>query len=174
MTDEAPLLRIGVLGAARVATYALMEPSRRSARVRVVAVAARDPERARRFAHDHGAGRVEPDYDALVRAADVDAVYVALPASLHGEWTLRALAAGKHVLCEKPFAMNAGEAERMVSAAGAAGRVLVEAFHWRFHPLADRLAAILAGGEIGAIRAIDAGFTAGIDPGDIRYDLALG
>jgi predicted dehydrogenase len=172
-SSNAPL-RIGVLGAARVATYAMCEPARRSAQVRVVALAARDPERARRFAAEHGIDRVEEDYDALVEAPDVDAVYVALPAALHCAWTLRALEAGKHVLCEKPFASNAAEAEQMVASASAKNLVLVEAFHWRYHPLAARLLEIAASDEIGAIRGVDGGFTAGIPEHDIRYDLALG
>jgi predicted dehydrogenase len=104
----------------------------------------------------------------------VDAVYVALPAALHAPWTLRALQAGKHVLCEKPFAANAVEAERMVAAAAVADRVLLEAFHYRFHPLADRLRALVTGGEIGAVRDIEGEFTVAIPRGNIRHDLALG
>ncbi len=174
MTSTAKL-RVGILGASRVAVYALAAPARRSERVEAAAVAARDPERARRFAADHGVARAVPDYEALLRDPEIDAVYVGLPASLHCAWTLRALAAGKHVLCEKPFASNAGEAERMVAEAAARGLALVEAFHWRFHPLATRVREIVESGEIGEVRGIDAGFTVGIpDPGDIRYDLALG
>jgi predicted dehydrogenase len=174
MTAREPL-RIGILGASRVAVYALVEPARRSRRARAAAVAARDLDRARRFAVDHGVARVLPDYEALVRDPEIDAVYVGLPAALHCEWTLRALAEGKHVLCEKPFASNAGEAERMVAEADARGLALLEAFHWRFHPLARRLREIVTSDEIGAVREIDAGFTVGIgDAGDIRYDLALG
>jgi predicted dehydrogenase len=165
---------VGVLGAARVATYAMCDPARRSKDVRVVAVAARDPERARRFAAEQGIDRVEDDYDALVRAPDVDAVYVALPAALHCAWTLRALEAGKHVLCEKPFASNGVEAARMVETARRKGLVLVEAFHCCFHPLAARLREIAASGEIGTIREVDGGFVVGIREDDIRYDLALG
>ena len=173
MTPAAPL-RLGVLGAARITPPAVIEPARRSARVRVVAIAARDTARAQRFALDHGSLRVEPGYDALLESPDVNAVYIALPAALHAHWTVRALRAGKHVLCEKPFASNAGEAEQMVAAAALADRVLLEAFHYRFHPLADRIRAIAASGEIGRIDAIDGVFTVAIRPGDIRHDLALG
>jgi predicted dehydrogenase len=168
------ILRIGILGAARVATYALLAPARLVPRVRVTAIAARDVARARSFAATHDIPRVEADYDALVASAEVDAVYVALPAALHATWTERALAKGKHVLCEKPFASNAGEAERMVRVAIDRGLVLVEAFHWRYHPLADRIGTLVAQGEIGALRSIDAGFEVGVEPSDIRYDLALG
>jgi predicted dehydrogenase len=173
MRPTAPL-RLGVLGAARIAPAAVIEPALRSSRVRVVAVAARDAVRAQRFALEHGALRVEPGYDALVDSPDVDAVYIALPAALHAHWTVRALHAGKHVLCEKPFASNAREAEQMVAAAIAADRVLLEAFHYRFHPLADRIRAIVTSGEIGRVVAIDGLFTVAIRPGDIRHDLALG
>jgi len=167
-------IRLGVLGAARITPAAVIGPARRSARVRVVAVAARDAGRARRFAEEHGVERVEPGYDALVESASVDAVYVALPAALHATWTRRALRAGKHVLCEKPFASNAGEAEAMVAAAVASDRVLFEACHDRFHPLADRIRAIVASDEIGQLRQIESSFTVGIPSGDIRHDLALG
>ena len=167
-------LRIGVLGAARIAPPAVLAPARRSERVEVVAVAARDVGRARRFAEEHGGLRVAPDYQALVESPDLDAIYVALPAALHARWTERALRAGKHVLCEKPFASNAGEAEQMVAAAVSADRVLMEAFHYRFHPLADRIRAIVTSGELGRIRAIEGVFTVAIKPGDIRHDLALG
>ena len=168
------MIRLGILGAARIAPRAVIAPARGSARVRVVAVAARDPARARRFAEEHGVDRALPGYDALLASPDVDAVYVALPAALHSEWTRRALQAGKHVLCEKPFAANAGEAEGMVAAAAAADRVLLEALHYRFHPLADRLRAIVTSGEIGAVLEIEGAFNAAIAPGDIRHDLALG
>jgi predicted dehydrogenase len=172
--SAAPPLRVGILGASRVAVYALAEPARRSSRVEAACVAARDPERARRFAGEHGVPRVVESYEALVCDREVDAVYVGLPASLHCAWTLRALAEGKHVLCEKPFASNAEEAERMVAEAGARGLVSMEAFHWRYHPLAAKVRDIVRGGELGALREIDAGFTVGIGAGDIRYDLALG
>ena len=129
-------LRFGVLGAAKIAPDALLKPAAGSERALVVAIAARDPERARAFAREHGIARVDPSYEALVRDPEVDAVYNPLPASLHAAWTLAALAQGKHVLCEKPFAANAAEAERMVEAARESGLVLLEAFHYRYHPLA--------------------------------------
>ncbi len=171
-------LRLGILGAARIAPAAVVEPARRSGRVRVVAIAARDAARAQRFADAHGAPpealRVLRDYDALIDDAEIDAVYVALPAALHARWTSRALGAGKHVLCEKPFASNADEAVQMVDAATRADRVLLEAFHYRFHPLAERVRAIVTSGELGRIRDIEATFTVAVQPGNIRHDLALG
>jgi predicted dehydrogenase len=173
---SAPLpLRIGVLGAARIAPMALVRPARSLAEVEVVAVAARDPARARKFAAKHGIPRVHRDYDALLADPDVDAVYNPLPNGLHCDWTIRALEAGKHVLCEKPLASNAEEARRMARAAERTGRALVEAFHWRYHPLAARMKEIVDGGALGAVRHIEAQLCLPmLLPGDIRYRYELG
>jgi len=170
-------VRIGILGAARIAPMALVRPARAVPDAQVVAVAARDPVRAERFARKHGIPRVHTSYDALLADPEIDAVYNPLPNSLHCEWTLRALAAGKHVLCEKPLASNADEAQRMAEAADAAGRVLIEAFHWRHHPLAARMREILRSGELGEIRHIETATCIPLlIPGDIRfrYELAGG
>jgi predicted dehydrogenase len=140
-------------------------------------VAARDPERARRFATRHGIPRIHPTYDAVLADPDVDAVYVPLPNSLHAPWTIRALEAGKHVLCEKPFAGSVAEAEAMAEAARRTGHVLMEAFHYRYHPLFARLRAIIDAGEIGAVRHLEAHLCFPLPfPNDIRYraDLAGG
>jgi predicted dehydrogenase len=171
---EAPPLRIGILGAARIAPMALIRPARQVPGVEVAAVAARDPERARRFAARHGVPRAHESYERLLADPEIDAVYNPLPNSHHCEWTLAALEAGKHVLCEKPFAANAAEAARMGEAAARAGRVLMEAFHWRYHPLAERLRAIVASGELGAVRHVEARFCVPLLlPGDIRFRLDL-
>jgi predicted dehydrogenase len=173
MTD-API-RIGILGAARIAPMALVRPAREVHGVTVTAIAARDRERAQAFAAKHGIPRVLPSYEALVNDAQIDALYNPLPNSLHCEWTIRALQAGKHVLCEKPIASNAMEAEHMAEAARQSGRVLAEAFHWRYHPLATRMKAIIDSGEVGTVRHIEARFCIPLlRPGDIRYQLALG
>jgi predicted dehydrogenase len=167
-------LRIGILGAARIAPMAVLRPARAVPEAVVVAVAARDPQRAQAFAAKHGIGRVHPSYAALLADPDIEAVYNPLPNSLHCEWSIRALQAGKHVLCEKPIAANAVEAERMADAARQAGRVLGEAFHWRYHPLAARMRAILDAGEIGVVRHVEAHFCIPLlIPGDIRYRLDL-
>jgi predicted dehydrogenase len=120
-------LRIGILGAARIAPMALVRPARSVPEAAVAAVAARDEARARRFAARHGVPRVHRGYAELLADPEIDAVYNPLPNALHCEWTIRALEAGKHVLCEKPLAANADEARRMAEAASRAGRVLVEA-----------------------------------------------
>ena len=177
MPPSAQPLRIGVLGAARIAPTALLRPAARVSGVEVRAVAARDAGRAERFAAKHRIARVHPSYEALLADPDLDAIYNPLPNGLHCDWTLRALAAGKHVLCEKPLASNAEEALRMAEAAEDAGRVLMEAFHWRYHPLAARLREILDAGEIGALRHVEVATCIPLPlPGDIRfrYDLAGG
>jgi len=167
-------LRIGVLGAARITPMALLRPARRVPEAAIAAVAARDPQRAHAFAQKHGIARVHPSYQALLADPEIEAIYNPLPNSLHCEWTIRALEAGKHVLCEKPIASNSAEAERMATAARRTGRVLMEAFHWRYHPLAARLRAILDAGEIGTVRHLETHFCIPlIRPGDIRYRLDL-
>lgn len=168
-------LRIGALGAARITPRALCDPAREVADVEVTAVAARDPERARAFAEEHGIPRVLGSYSELVHSPEIDAVYNALPISHHCEWSIRALEAGKHVLCEKAFALNASEAERMAEAAHAAGRALVEAFHYRYHPLMERVLEIVRAGELGTIEHLEGRFLAQIpNQDDIRFNYATG
>src|SRR4051812_27745438 len=117
-----PPLRIGVLGAARIAPMALVRPAREVPGAVVAAVAARDPARAQAFAKKHGIARALGGYDELLADPAIDAIYNPLPNSHHATWTVRALEAGKHVLCEKPLASNAVEAQRMADAARASGR----------------------------------------------------
>ena len=165
-------LRIGILGAARIAPTALVEPAREVSEAEVVAVAARDEARAREFAARQQIPRVHASYEALLADPDLDAVYNPLPNGLHHEWTVRALEAGKHVLCEKPMASNADEAAEMAEAADKAGRVLVEAFHWRYHPLAARMREIVE--ELGPLRRVEASLCIPLlKRGDIRYRLDL-
>src|SRR4051794_36656843 len=111
------VIRVGTLGAARIAPAAIVRPARNISEVELAAVAARDRGRAEKFAAKHGIPTVFDDYDSLIAAPDVDAIYNPLPNGLHAEWTERALAAGKHVLCEKPFTANAAEAQRIADAA---------------------------------------------------------
>jgi len=168
-------LRIGTLGAARVTPSALLKPARQIPGVTVAAVAARDPERARRFAAKHRIRRVHDSYQGLIDDPAIDAVYNPLPNSLHAEWTLRAIAAGKHVLCEKPFAANADEADKVAAAAAASGLVVMEAFHYRYHPLARRMLDVVQGGEIGPLRYLEASLCFPLPRfSDIRYSYDLG
>jgi predicted dehydrogenase len=172
-----PPLRLGLLAAARITGPAVIEPAALVEGVELVAVAARSPERAREVAETWGVPMALASYDELVTSPDVDAVYVATPASLHHRWTLAALEAGKHVLCEKPLAANAGEAREMVAAAERADRLLMEAFHWRYHPLVGQMAEVLASGRIGAIERVEASFDlpdGQIPRTDIRWDVAIG
>ena len=167
-------LRIGVLGAARITPMALLKPARQVPEASIVAVAARDPARARAHAAKHGIPRVHDSYAALIADPEIDAVYNPLPNSHHAEWTIRALEAGKHVLCEKPLASNADEARQMAAAAERSDRRLVEAFHWRFHPLAERMRAVIDSGVLGAVRHVEATMCIPLPlPNDIRYNLAL-
>jgi predicted dehydrogenase len=176
MTTAEPI-RIGILGAARIAPMALIDPAKAVPEVVVAAVAARDRGRARDFASKYGIQRVHDSYESLVGDPELDAIYNPLPNNLHCDWSIRALQAGKHVLCEKPLASNAAEAEKMVIAAAGSGRTLVEAFHYRYHPLARRMKEIVDGGELGTIRHIETHMCIPlIRRGDIRYrfDLAGG
>jgi predicted dehydrogenase len=167
-------LRIGTLGAARITRAALIKPARHTPEVTVAAVAARDPERARRFAAKHRIRRVHDSYQDLIDDPAIDAVYNPLPNSLHAQWTLRAIAAGKHVLCEKPFAANAAEAAQVAAAARASGLVVMEAFHYRYHPLARRMREVVAAGEIGPLRYLEASLCFPLPRfSDIRYSYAL-
>jgi len=167
-------LSIGVLGAAKISPPALLQPAADTEGVEVTAIAARDRSRAQAQADDFAISRVFDTYEEVL-ASDVDAIYNPLPINLHHEWTLKALAAGKHVLCEKPFASNTSEAREMVAAADAAGLVLVEAFHWRYHPLAARIAERVA--DVGVMQHIEADFCVEISPqDDVRqsYELSGG
>ena len=153
---------------------ALVRPARSVPGVTIDAVAARDPQRARDFANKHSIGRVHAGYSELIADPEIDAIYNPLPNSHHCEWTIRALEAGKHVLCEKPVASNASEAQQMAEAAARSGRVLMEAFHWRYHPLAARMREIVQSGELGRVQHLEVEFCIPLlRPGDIRYRLDL-
>ena len=168
-----PPLRIGLLGASRIAPHAVLEPARRAGH-RVVVVAARNRHRAERYAAEHGIERVAGSYADVLADPEVEVVYNPLANALHGPWNLAALAAGRHVLSEKPFASNAEEAEEVRDAAAAAGAVAAEAFHYAHHPLTRRLEALLGAGELGDLREVEVDMVmpapADEDP---RWSLAL-
>jgi predicted dehydrogenase len=168
-------LRIGCLGAARIAPAALIKPCAAAGSGAVcAAIAARDPHKARTFASKHAVPVVHDSYEALLGDDTLDAIYNPLPNGLHARWTLKALDAGKHVLCEKPFTANASEAARVSAAADASGLVVMEAFHWRYHPLAARLLEIIESGELGTIRHVEAALCFPLPKfKDIRWDLSL-
>ncbi|WP_159843808.1 Gfo/Idh/MocA family protein [Nocardia sp. CY41] len=167
-------LRIGILGAARIAPAAVVRPARAHPDVVVAAVAAREPERGRAFAREHGIERVFDSYAALIAAPDIDAVYNPLPNGLHGRWTKEAIGAGKHVLCEKPFTANAAEAQEVAALAVRSDRVVMEAFHYRYHPMTRRAEQIIASGELGELVRVEAAMCFPLPRfSDIRYDYAL-
>lgn len=147
-------LRIGVLGAARITENSLIGPARSTGH-RVVAVAARDRSRAQAYAAAHGVERVADSYADLLADPEVEVVYNPLANGLHGPWNLAALAAGKHVLSEKPSASNAEEAAEVREASAKAGTVFMEAFHYLFHPVTRRLHEILESGELGELRHVE-------------------
>ena len=162
------------MGAARITPMALINPAKRNGEVVVAAVAARDVVRARAFAAKHGITRVHESYEALIADPDLDAIYNPLPNSLHGRWTRAALAAGKYVLCEKPFTANATEAREIADLAEKSGRVVMEAFHYRYHPLALRIEQIIASGELGKLQRVEATLCYPLPKfSDIRYSYPL-
>jgi predicted dehydrogenase len=167
-------VRIGILGAANIAPMALIKPAKEGAEVVVTAVAARDSSRAQAFASKHGIARVHESYEALIADPDLDAVYNPLPNGLHGRWTRAALAAGKHVLCEKPFTANATEAREIAELAAQSDRVVMEAFHYRYHPLALRVGEIIASGELGKLERVQTAMCFPLRKfSDIRYNYSL-
>ncbi|WP_206796833.1 Gfo/Idh/MocA family protein [Amycolatopsis sp. MtRt-6] len=167
-------LRIGILGAARIAPAALVKPASAVSTISVTAIAARSAERAQAFASRHSVPRVHPSYEALLADPDIDAVYNPLPNGLHGRWTRAALEAGKHVLCEKPFTANAAEAREIAALAASSDRVVMEAFHYRYHPLALRVEEIVASGELGVLERVETALCFPLPKfSDIRYDYGL-
>ena len=171
---DATRVRFGIVGAARIAPRAIVRPAVDEPEAEVIAVAARDLERARRFAAKHKISRAYGSYAELLADPSVDAVYIAVPNGLHGRWTKAALEAGKHVLCEKPFTANAEEAASVAEAGRRSGRVVMEAFHYRYHALTSRMLEILNSGELGRITKMEAWLCFPLVPAnDIRWDYRL-
>jgi predicted dehydrogenase len=170
------MISIGILGAARVAPMAVVEPAARRGDVRLAAVAARRPGRAAAFAAEHGIATAYDSYEALIADPGIDVAYNALPPHLHAELSVMALEAGKHVLCEKPFAMDAEEARRMVEAGRRAGRRIIEAFHDRYHPVFLYLEDLVASGRLGRLTSLRAAFNHAIPhvEGDFRRLARMG
>ena len=172
MTAPAPL-RIGILGAARIAR-GFVAGVRESDAVVVSAVASRDPDRGRLFASEHGVAHVCGSYEALLGSDAIDAIYIPLPNSLHALWSIHAMNAGKHVLCEKPLAVSRAEAITMFDAARRNGVHLVEAYPYRSQPQTLELQRLLQDGIIGRVRTIHGAFGFALsNRSDIRFDPAL-
>jgi predicted dehydrogenase len=168
-------LRWGVISTANIGRAAVIPALLRSGNGELVAVASRDEEGANTFAAQQGISQAYGSYEALLAAGDIDAVYIPLPNSLHREWTIKAAEAGKHILCEKPLALNAAECGEMASAAEQYGVVLMEAFMYRFHPQTEKVLDLLQVGAIGEPRLINATFTFRLsNPANIRLSAELG
>lgn len=168
-------LRWGILGAANIARKQVIPAIQASSNGEVVAIASRDRARAEEAARAANIPQALEDYEAVLRSDAVDAVYIPLPNSEHKRWTIAAAQAGKHILCEKPLALNAGEAEEMVAAAQAAGVVLAEAFMYRHHPIVGMIRDMLHANAIGELRMVRSTFTFNVsDQGNIRLSKELG
>ena len=167
-------LRWGLLSTAQINDQ-IVAGAAASELAEVVAVGGRDRARAEAYARARAIPRAHGTYEGLLADPDVDAVYVALPNALHAEWAAWAVEAGKHVLCEKPLGADPAAVERALTAAEAAGRVLVEGFMWRHHPQVARLRELLAEGAVGEVRLVRASFSFTlVGEEDIRLDPALG
>lgn len=166
-------LRLGVLGAARISPRAVVEPAKTGI-ARLVSIAARDGQRAREFAEEHGFEKILDTYGEVLEDSDVEAIYNPLPNGLHAVWNLRAIEAGKHVLSEKPSAANAEEAKEVLDAVSSSKVKFMEGFHYRYHPVMEKMLELIRSGALGDILhvEIEAGFTLE-RPDDPRWDLEL-
>ena len=151
-------MRIGLVSTANI-NQEILRGAAESELVEVVAVASRDDARGRAYASEHGLGRAHGSYEALLEDDGVDAVYVSLPNGMHHEWTMRALEAGKHVLCEKPYSRRAAEVEEAFDAAEGNGLVLTEAFMYRHHPQTTKVRELVADGAVGKLCAVKSTFS---------------
>jgi predicted dehydrogenase len=153
------MLRWGIVSTADIGVRKVIPGMRKAARCEVVAIASRDGDQARTVADELGIPTAHPSYDALLADPAVDAVYIPLPNHLHMDWTIAALRAGKHVLCEKPLAMTADDAQRMVDVAHETGLHLMEAFMYRHHPTWVAAMDIVTSGRIGTVTAVQSWFS---------------
>src|SRR5262245_20561779 len=155
MTDR---VRWGVLGCAAIAVYKVIPAMQRSERCDVVAIASRDAARAAETAAQLGIERSHGSYEALLADDEIEAVYIPLPNHLHAEWTKRAAAAGKHVLCEKPLGLGVAEAVAMIEACPVAGVLLMGGFRYRMHTAWQSAGELLAEAAVGELRATHAAY----------------
>jgi predicted dehydrogenase len=166
------VVRIGILGAATIAPEAVIKPASQLATVTVEAVASRDHQRAVDFAARWNIPRVEKDYESLIESDHIDAVYISLPAAYHAEWTRRAAENDKHVLCEKPFTVTAKQAESALSETNKTGVVVMDAYHYFYHPYFAAIRSSLD--AIGEVEHISAGYRNAIDSLPVYWDERLG
>jgi len=158
----------GILSTAHI-NRLVIPGAHESAKVDLVAVASRERRRAEEYAREWGIERAHGSYEALLEDGEVEAVYISLPNTLHCEWSIRAVEAGKHVLCEKPMSRHTGDVEEAFDAAERAGRILMEAFMYRHNPQTKRLLKLVDGGAIGELRLVRSSFSYSLyDPENIR------
>jgi predicted dehydrogenase len=165
-------LRVGLLSTARI-NDAVIEGAAATSGIDIVAVSSRTPERAEAYAREKGLAHAYGSYEELL-ASDVEAVYIALPNALHVEWAQRALAAGKHVLVEKPLTRKPEEVDPLFAAADAAGLVVMEAYAWRHAPQGKRIAELVRDGAVGELRFVRSCFRGTMPADDVRMVRALG
>jgi predicted dehydrogenase len=151
--------RWGILSTARIARYAMIPALQQSTMAEVVAVASRDFDKARQFSTDLSIPKAFGNYQNLLDSDEIDAVYIPLPNHMHKEWSIRAAEAGKHILCEKPIAMNAIECREMIASAESNGVELMESFMYRYHPRFKAAKQMATAGEIGELKAITSALT---------------
>jgi len=168
------VLNWGLLSTARI-NQALITPLRASKRNRLMAVASRTQDSADKYAREWKISRAHGSYEALLADPEIDVIYVSLPNHLHAEWTIKAVEAGKHVLCEKPLALNVDEVEAIKSAARKYGRVVAEAFMYRHHPQTLKVQELAKSGSLGTLKLIRGSFSFILSrEGDVRLDPAMG
>lgn len=173
--DPSTPLRWGILSTANIGRVAVVPALQTAEGAEVVAVASRDRTRAEEFAQGLGIPKVHGSYEDLLADPEIDALYIPLPNRLHAEWTIRAAEAGKHILCEKPLAMDAVECDTMARAAADQGVVLMEAFMYRFHPRTSKVLELLSQGAVGDPRTVRTAFTFRLrSPENIRLSAELG
>src|SRR5436305_7930226 len=166
-------IRWGIISTARI-NRKFIAGARQSSALEILAVASRKRESAERYAADNGIERAYGGYDALLADPDIEAVYVSLPNSMHVEWTVKALEAGKHVLCEKPMGRRAADVQRAFDVADREGRLLTEGFMYRHNPQTRRLVQLVSDGAVGRVRLIRSAFSfAQADPANVRLSRAL-
>lgn len=174
MAATREIIRFGILGCARISRRGLIPGIQQSGTAELTAIASRNGQTAAAWAAEFAIPRHYASYEELVADPEIDAVYIPLPNELHRPWVLQCAVAGKHVLCEKPLALDVSEAEAMVAACRSAGVVLMEAFMWRHHPRVSRVRQMLAGGELGELRLVKMDFSFDIDRSDWRLDPSRG
>lgn len=175
-TQQANPVRWGVMSTAKIGVRAVIPAIAAASNAQLVAIASRDTTRAQTIADNYPGARALASYDALLADDEIEAVYIPLPNSMHAEWAIRALEAGKHVLCEKPLGVTSDEVRRIRAASEQANRWVMEAFMYRFHPQIRWALEQVAAGRIGAVRMVRSSFVFDLHsrPGDIRLQGALG